>query len=230
MKSIIALLLLPPGAASLSFQHKGYTGLFNCDGQMVTRQEFKNYESHELHSQLDHQITMPWIEYMKKGYGQQPKWLYHCTTKGNAEKIAKSRAIYGSDDSNGDARLGDGVYMTAMPADWATPEVVKANNWGQKNARKFENWHKVNAYVRVRFDALWDADWVDIVYKEDWQSNFCIQTPRGELYLTKELDAQVWFQPGDRTTEETPELFWSAKGGYTPFSKMKKRKYRLRRD
>ena len=112
----------------------------------------------------------------------------------------------------------DGVYMTAMPVDWADPDAVKENNWGKKNARKFEYWHKLNAYVRVRFDKLWDADWADIEYKTDWQSNFCIRTRRGELYLTRELDAEIWFHSSyeGRQRGEEPERFWSAKRGYEP--------------
>jgi hypothetical protein len=76
----------------------------------------------------------------------------------------------------------------------------------------------LNAYVRVRFDKLWDADWAEIVYKTDWQSNFCIQTRRGELYLTRELDAEIWFHSSyeGRERGEEPEMFWSAKRGYAP--------------
>ena len=222
MKSAwLALLtaLLPPGAAALSWQHKGYTGLFNHRGIMVPRWELKDYHRGELWSQLDTPIMMPWSKYAETEYGRQPKWLYHCTHRTAAEQIAKDRAIYESDDSKpGDAFLGDGVYMTAMPVDWADPEAVKRNNWGPNNARKFENWHKLNAYVRVRFDKLWDAEWADIEYKTDWQSNFCIQTPRGELYLTRELDAEIWFHSSyeGRQRGEEPERFWSAKRGYEP--------------
>ena len=231
MKSVLLALLtalLPPGAAGLSWKHKGYCGLFNDRGIMVPRWKWKYYDRGELFSQLDTPIMRPWSEYAETEYGRQPKWLYHCTTKTAAKAIAKSKAITVSDDSKpGDARLGDGVYMTALPVDWADPDAVKENNWGKKNARKFEYWHKLNAYVRVRFDKLWDADWADIEYKTDWQSNFCIQTPRGELYLTRELDAEVWFHSSEegRCNGELPELYWSAKGGYTPFSSMKKKKH-----
>ena len=231
MKSVwLALLtaLLPPGAAALSWQHKGYTGLFNDRGIMVPRREWKYYDQGELCSQLDTPIMMDWSKYAETEYGRQPKWLYHCTTKTAAKAIVKSKAITVSDDSKpGDARLGDGVYMTALPVDWADPDAVKENNWGKKNARQFQTWHKLNAYVRVRFDKLWDADWANIEYKTDWQSNFCIQTSRGELYLTRELDAEVWFHSSEegRCNGELPELYWSAKGGYTPFSRMKKKKH-----
>ena len=177
MRSILAVLtaLLAPGTVAISWNHKGYTGLFNDMGKMVPRWEFKHYDEGELFSQLDRPIIMRWSEYAET-HGRQPKWLYHCTTKTAAKKIAKSGAIYQSDDSNGDARLGEGVYMTAMPVDWADPDMVKANNWGQKDARKFENWNKVNAYIRVRFDKLWDADWTKIEYKGDWQSNFFLRS------------------------------------------------------
>ena len=231
MSALLALLtaLLPPGAAALSWQHKGYTGLFNDRGIMVPPWEWKYYDHGDLCSQLDTPIMMPWSKYAETEYGRQPKWLYHCTHRTAAEQIAKDRAIYESDDSKpGDAFLGDGVYMTAMPVDWADPEAVKRNNWGPNNARKFENWHKLNAYVRVRFDKLWDAKkWAKIEYKENWQSNFCVKTRAGVLYLTKELDAEVWFHSSEegRCNGELPELYWSAKGGYTRFSRMTKKKH-----
>ena len=235
MKSVLLALLtalLPPGAAALSWKHKGYCGLFNDRGIMVPRWEWKYYDHGDLCSQLDTPITMPWSEYAETKYGRQPKWLYHCTHRTAAEQIAKDRAIYESDDSKpGDAFLGDGVYMTAMPVDWADPEAVKRNNWGPNNARKFENWHKLNAYVRVRFDKLWDAKkWAKIEYKENWQSNFCVKTRAGVLYLTKELDAEIWFHSSyeGRGNGELPELYWSAKGGYTPFSRMTRKKHTVR--
>ena len=230
MKSVLALtVLLPSGAASLSFRHRAYTGLFNCDGVMVPPWEFKNYEAGELCSQLDRPITMRWYEYAET-HGRQPIWLYHSTTKKAAEKIAESGLIKESGHSKpGDAFLGDGVYFTAMPVPWADPDTVKANNWGKKNADKFENWNKVNAYVRVKFEKLWDAYWSEIVYKDpgDWQSNFCVKTRAGVLYLTKEIDAEIWFHSSEegRSNGELPELYWSAKGGYTPFSSMKKKKH-----
>ena len=119
-----------------------------------------------------------------------------------------------------------------MPVPWADPDVVKANNWGKKNARKFENWNKVNAYIRVKFEKLWDAYWSDIVYKDPrgWQSNFCVKTRAGVLYLTKEIDAEIWFHSSEegRSNGELPELYWSAKGGYTPFSKMTRKKHMVR--
>jgi len=199
---------------------------------MVPPWEFKNYEAGELCSQLDRPVTMRWSEYAET-HGRQPNWLYHCTHRTAAEQIAKDRAIYETDDSKpGDAFLGDGVYMTAMPVPWANPDVVKANNWGKKNARKIENWNKVNAYVRVKFEKIWDAYWSEIVYKDpgDWQSNFCVKTRAGVLYLTKEIDAEIWFHSSEegRSNGELPELYWSAKGGYTPFSRMTRKKHTVR--
>ena len=213
MKSVwLALLtaLLPPGAASLSFRHRAYTGLFNCDGVMVPPWEFKNYEAGELCSQLDRPITMRWSEYAET-HGRQPIWLYHSTTKKAAEKIAESGLIKESGHSKpGDAFLGDGVYFTAMPVPWADPDMVKANNWGKKNADKFENWYKVNAYVRVKFEKLWDAYWSERVQRS-WglaEQTF-VKTRAGVLYLTKEIDAEVWFHSSGGSLQwGTALLYW----------------------
>ena len=217
MKSVWLALL--PGAVSLHLPK--YTGWFREDGSMILRRELKAHQSQRdffgdrerVWSQIDNEITRP-LDYLTNSpYSQQPKFLFHCTTKENAKKIAESGVIYESNKSNGgDAFLGDGVYFTAIPADWAHPTVVKANNWGWKNIRKYR--HRDNAFVRINFDALVNLPWnPEIVFDEKRNTNFCVQVPRGDLSVKlPELDAEIWFHSVDHDSE--PERFWSLKRGY----------------
>ena len=221
MKSVLLALLtvLPPGAVSLHLPK--YTGWFRIDGSMILRRELNAHqsqrdffgESERVWSQIDNEITRP-LDYLTNSpYSQQPKFLFHCTTKENAKKIAESGVIYESNKSNGgDAFLGDGVYFTAIPANWADPEVVKANNWGWQNIAKYR--HRDNAFVRINFDALVNLPWnPEIAFDKKRNANFCVKVPRGDLSVTlPELDAEIWFHPVDHDDE--PERFWSAKRGY----------------
>ena len=221
MKSVLLALLtvLPPGAVSLRLPK--YTGWFRIDGSMILRRELNAHqsqrdffgESERVWSQIDNEITRP-LDYLTNSpYSQQPKFLFHCTTKQSAKKIAESGVIYASEKSNGgDAFLGDGVYFTAIPANWADPEVVKANNWGWQNIAKYR--HRDNAFVRINFDALVNLPWnPEIAFDKKRNANFCVKVPRGDLSVTlPELDAEIWFHPVDHDDE--PERFWSAKRGY----------------
>ena len=221
MKSALLALLtvLPPGAVSLHLPK--YTGWFRIDGSMILRRELNAHqsqrdffgESERVWSQIDNEITRP-LDYLTNSpYSQQPKFLFHCTTKQSAKKIAESGVIYASEKSNGgDAFLGDGVYFTAIPANWADPEVVKANNWGWQNIAKYR--HRDNAFVRINFDALVNLPWnPEIAFDKKRNANFCVKVPRGDLSVTlPELDAEIWFHPVDHDDE--PERFWSAKRGY----------------
>ena len=217
MKSVLVALL--PGAVSLHLPE--YTGWFREDGSMILRRELNAHqsqrdffgESERVWSQIDNEITRP-LDYLTNSpYSQQPKFLFHCTTKQSAKKIAESGVIYASEKSNGgDAFLGDGVYFTAIPANWADPEVVKANNWGWQNIAKYR--HRDNAFVRINFDALVNLPWnPEIAFDKKRNANFCVKVPRGDLSVTlPELDAEIWFHPVDHDDE--PERFWSAKRGY----------------
>ena len=221
MSLLLALLTaLPPGAVSLHLPK--YTGWFRIDGSMILRRELNAHqsqrdffgESERVWSQIDNEITRP-LDYLTNSpYSQQPKFLFHCTTKQSAKKIAESGVIYASEKSNGgDAFLGDGVYFTAIPADWADPDVVKANNWGWQNIGKYR--HRDNAFVRINFDALVNLSWEpDIVTGKD-DTSFCVKVPRGDLSITlPALEAEIWFHAVGHTSE--PERFWSAKRGYAP--------------
>ena len=91
MSLLLALLTaLPPGAVSLHLPK--YTGCFNGDGGMYSRQELTDPDLREWvkFDQNKNVISRP-DEYLKTKYGQQPKYLYHCTKKENARKIAKRR-------------------------------------------------------------------------------------------------------------------------------------------
>ena len=196
---------------------------------MYSRQELTDPDLREWvkFDQNKNVISRP-DEYLKTKYGQQPKYLYHCTNRENAREIAKSGVIYESEKSNGgDAFLGDGVYFTAIPANWADPEVVKANNWGWQNIAKYR--HRDNAFVRINFDALVNLPWnPEIAFDKKRNANFCVKVPRGDLSVTlPALDAEIWFHPVDHDGD--PERFWSAKRGYEPkFAKKRTWKRRVR--
>ena len=220
MKSVLVALLtaLPPGAVSLHLPK--YTGCFNGDGGMYSRQELTDPDLREWvkFDQNKNVISRP-DEYLKTKYGQQPKYLYHCTKKENARKIAKSGVIYGSKESNGDAYLGDGVYFTALPADWAESRLVRESNWGRLSPK---NRNKLNAYVRVSYDGIVNLPWYPEIATGKDDTSFCVEVPRGDLSVKlRALDAEIWFHALDRWElgipgyQDEPELYWSAKRGFT---------------
>ena len=220
MKSVWLALLtaLPPGAVSLHLPK--YTGCFNGDGGMYSRQELTDPDLREWvkFDQNKNVISRP-DEYLKTKYGQQPKYLYHCTKKENARKIAKSGVIYGSKESNGDAYLGDGVYFTALPADWAESRLVRESNWGRLSPK---NRNKLNAYVRVSYDGIVNLPWYPEIATSKNDTSFCVEVPRGDLSVKlRALDAEIWFHALDRWElgipgyQDEPELYWSAKRGFT---------------
>ena len=220
MKSLLLALLtaLPPGAVSLHLPK--YTGCFDGDGGMYSRQELTDPDLREWvkFDQNKNVISRP-DEYLKTKYGQQPKYLYHCTTKENAREIAKSGVIYGSKESNGDAYLGDGVYFTALPADWAESRLVRESNWGRLSPK---NRNKLNAYVRVSYDGIVNLPWYPEIATGKDDTSFCVEVPRGDLSVKlRALDAEIWFHALDRWElgipgyQDEPELYWSAKRGFT---------------
>ena len=224
MKSLLWALLtaLPPGAVALHLPK--YTGCFDGDGGMYSRRELTDPELRDWikFDQNKNVISRP-DEYLKTKYGQQPKYLYHCTNRENAREIAKSGVIYESEKSNGgDAYLGDGVYFTALPADWAYSDFVIESNWGEKNFRKFQ--HRLNAYVRVRFDGIANLPWYPEIRTGKDDTSFCVPVPRGDLSVKLQaLDAEIWFHALDRwelgsiegyRDQDEPELYWSAKRGF----------------
>ena len=220
MKSVWLALLtaLPPGAVSLHLPK--YTGCFNGDGGMYSRQELTDPDLREWvkFDQNKNVISRP-DEYLKTKYGQQPKYLYHCTKKENARKIAKSGVIYGSKESNGDAYLGDCVYFTALPADWAESRLVRESNWGRLSPK---NRNKLNAYVRVSYDGIVNLPWYPEIATGKDDTSFCVEVPRGDLSVKlRALDAEIWFHALDRWElgipgyQDEPELYWSAKRGFT---------------
>ena len=188
---------------------------------MYSRQELTDPDLREWvkFDQNKNVISRP-DEYLKTNYGQQPKYLYHCTNRENAREIAKSGVIYESEKSNGgDAFLGDGVYFTALPADWAESRLVRESNWGRLSPK---NRNKLNAYVRVRFDGIANLPWYPEIRTGKDDTSFCVPVPRGDLSVKLQaLDAEIWFHALDRWElgipgyQDEPELYWSAKRGFT---------------
>ena len=112
---------------------KGYNGCFDKEGALIRQFDkdgapIRDLEAHvaagkPVFSQQRNELKNPLSYYQStppRGYGQYPKYLFHWTTKKDAKLIKKARHILASKKSDGDAFLGEGVYMTAIPQ-WADP-------------------------------------------------------------------------------------------------------------
>ena len=206
-----AVLVVAVGTAALR-PIKGYNGCFDRDGAII-RQFDKNgrplpdLEDHvdagkPVFSQQRNELKNP-LSYHTSKYGRYPKYLFHWTKKKDARNMAKVRHILASKKSDGDAFLGEGVYMTAIPG-WANQDVVRKNNYGGAMWNKFNRWNSANAYVRVDYAALFEI--LEMKPKADWQSNFCIRVPMGRLLLTPRIGARIsWTPSWDRTKREWRE-------------------------
>ena len=180
----------------------GYNGCFDEDGALIRDLEAHVDLGKPAFSQLRAELKRP-VWYSKNHeYGGRPKYLYHWTKKKDAKTMAKDRRphILASKKSDGDAFLGEGVYMTAIP-EWADPEVVRKNNYGGAMWKQFDRWHRANAYIRVDYEPL--AERLDIKVKADWQSNFCIRVPKGKLFLSRGIGAVIcWDMTWDHKKKE----------------------------
>ena len=181
---------------------EGYNGCFDEDGALIRDLEAHVDLGKPAFSQLRAELKRP-VWYSKNHeYGGRPKYLYHWTKKKDAKTMAKDRRphILASKKSDGDAFLGEGVYMTAIP-EWADPEVVRKNNYGGAMWKQFDRWHRANAYIRVDYEPL--AERLDIKVKADWQSNFCIRVPKGKLFLSRGIGAVIcWDMTWDHKKKE----------------------------
>ena len=182
---------------------EGYNGCFDEDGALIRDLEAHVDLGKPAFSQLRAELKRP-VWYSKNHeYGGRPKYLYHWTKKKDAKIIADAgrRAhILASKKSDGDAFLGEGVYMTAIPQ-WADPDVVRKNNYGGAMWNKFNRWHSANAYVRVDYEPL--VEILPMKIKADWQSNFCIRVPKGKLFLSRGIGAVIcWDMTWDHKKKE----------------------------
>ena len=186
---------------------KGYNGCFDEDGALISDLEAHVDAGKAVFSQLGTELKSPSWYSENHEYGGRPKYLYHWTKKKDAKNMAKVRHILASKKSEGDASLGEGVYMTAIPQ-WADPDVVRKNNYGGAMWNKFNRWHSANAYVRVDYAALFEI--LEMKPKADWQSNFCIRVPMGNLRLTPRIGAAIsWTPTWDRKEREWRECeYW----------------------
>ena len=108
---------------------KGYNGCFDEDGALISDLKAHVAAGKAVFSQLGTELKSPSWYSENHEYGGRPKYLYHWTKKKDAKNMAKVRHILASKKSEGDASLGEGVYMTAIPQ-WADPDVVRKNNYG----------------------------------------------------------------------------------------------------
>ena len=182
---------------------KGYNGCFDEDGALIRDLEDHVAAGKPAFSQLRAELKRPLWYSKNHEYGRRPKYLYHWTKKKDARNMAKVRHILASKKSDGDAFLGEGVYMTAIPQ-WADPDVVRKNNYGGAMWNKFNRWNSANAYVRVDYEPL--VEILPMKIKADWQSNFCIRVSMGELLLTPRIGAKIsWTPTWDREKREWRE-------------------------
>ena len=206
-----AVLVVAVGTAALR-PIKGYNGCFDKDGALL-RQVDKNgrplpdlflhvASGQPVFSQQRNELKHP-LSYYKSEYGRRPKYLFHWTAKKYAKIIADDECIEQTEASGGDAYLGQGVYMTAIPG-WADPEVVRRNNYGLKG-KQFDRWNSANAYVQVDYAAVYESR-LNMKIKAGWQSNFCIRVPMGKLLLTPKIGAKIsWTPTWDRKKREWRE-------------------------
>ena len=179
---------------------KGYNGCFDEDGALIRDLEDHVAAGKPAFSQLRAELKRPLWYSKNHEYGRRPKYLYHWTKKKDARNMAKVRHILASKKSDGDAFLGEGVYMTAIPG-WANQDVVRKNNYGGAMWNKFNRWNSANAYIRVDYEPL--AERLDIKVKADWQSNFCIRVPKGKLFLSRGIGAVAcWDMSWDHKNKE----------------------------
>ena len=182
---------------------EGYNGCLDEDGALIRDLQAHVAAGKPVLSQLGTELQKP-VWYSKNHeYGRRPKYLFHWTSKKDAKLIADAGCILQTEESDGDAYLGKGVYMTAIPG-WADPEVVRKNNYGGAMWNKFNKWHKANAYVRVDYEPL--VEILEMKPKADWQSNFCIRVPMGKLLLLPKIGAKIsWTPTWDRKKREWRE-------------------------
>ena len=114
---------------------------------------------------------------------KRPKYLYHFTSKSAARRIEESRKIFPSLQEDGDALMGNGVYVTHHPR-VGDKDVILRNNYGAQG-RTFALKHRANACVRLLYE---DLDWAGMVYRTDSRSVFCIDVGRRPLYLRKGVE------------------------------------------
>ena len=178
----------------------GYNGCFDEDGALIRDLEAHVALGKPAFSQLRTELKNPLWYSENHEYGRRPKYLFHWTAKKYAKIIADDKCIDLTETSGGDAFLGEGVYMTAIP-EWADPEVVRKNNYGGAMWKQFDRWHRANAYIRVDYEPL--AERLDIKVKADWQSNFCIRVPKGKLFLSRGIGAVIcWDMTWDHKKKE----------------------------
>ena len=194
---------------------EGYNGCLDEDGALIRDLQAHVAAGKPVLSQLGTELQKPLWYSKNHEYGRRPKYLFHWTSKKDAKLIADAGCILQTEESDGDAYLGKGVYMTAIPG-WADPEVVRKNNYGGAMWNKFNKWHKANAYVRVDYEPL--VEILPMKIKADWQSNFCIRVPMGRLLLTPRIGARIsWtptWDPTKREWRECEEWDWPPPGDW----------------
>lgn len=85
--------------------------LFTRNGDLIRDLDKYVRSGQPCFSQLQNEVKNPFA-YAKTRYGKEPKFVYHYTDNESLRKILKSGEILPSLEQDGDAKMGDGVYMT----------------------------------------------------------------------------------------------------------------------
>jgi len=152
--------------------HTGYKGLFTRDGDLIRDLDKYVRSGQPCFSQLQNEVKNPFA-YAKTRYGKEPKFVYHYTDNESLRKILMSGEILPSLEQDGDAKMGDGVYMTTIP-EWASKKVILRNNYDGA-ALKDEYSRRAEAFIRIPFEDLDNyLAWADGEFQTDKRSVFCI--------------------------------------------------------
>ena len=138
----------------------GYKGLFTRDGDLIRDLDKYVRSGQPCFSQLQNEVKNPFA-YAKTRYGKEPKFVYHYTDN--------ERSL----EQDGDAKMGDCVYMTTIP-EWASKKVILRNNYDGA-ALKDEYSRRAEAFIRIPFEDLDNyLAWADGEFQTDKRSVFCI--------------------------------------------------------
>ena len=152
----------------------GYKGLFTRDGDLISDLRAHVRSGEPCFSQLQNLVKNP-FEYSKTRLGKEPKFLYHWTDDESLEQILKSGQILPSLEQDGDAHMGDGVYLTTIP-EWASKEFILRNNYGPRAAlMKDEYSRRAEAFIRIPFEELKDfLGWAGGEFQTEERSVFAV--------------------------------------------------------
>ena len=127
-----------------------YTGLYDDDG----RPHGGRIQKGKVYRTVEGEAVKNPYAYANavQSNGGMPRYLFHYTSRANAEQIMKSGYLKPSVQSvTGDAMEGDGCYFTSIPP-WAEPDDILANNYDGAARRRYAD--RAESYVCICVDEL----------------------------------------------------------------------------